>query len=97
MRVDPALIRQGEAFDPSALPDYASKSFAGLVAALTVTGGGEVPERERDHLRELAGEAMAGLVAAERELESDSPRLVPTAEMAAWVRETQAELEAATN
>jgi hypothetical protein len=40
---------------------------------------------------------MAGLVAAERELGNDSSRLVPTAEMAAWVREIQAALEAATN
>jgi hypothetical protein len=94
MELDSALTRQGEAFDPSPLPDYASGALARLVAAGKGTGGGEVSERERDHLRELAEEAMAGLVAAERELANASSRLVATAEMVAWVREIQAALEA---
>ncbi len=97
MGLESALIKQGEVFDPSGLPDYASNSFAELVAAVTATDGGDITARDRDHLRQIAEEAMAGLVAAERELGNDSHRLVPTAGMAAWVPQIQGALEAATN
>jgi hypothetical protein len=93
MQFDPELIRHGNAFAVD-LPDYASNAFERLVDAVGSTGDREVSEREETHLRELAQEAMAALVAAEATVGNDSSNLVSIAGMVAWVREIQTLLEA---
>jgi hypothetical protein len=96
MQFDPELIQSGRAFAVR-LPDYASTAFDRLVDALEATDNREVTEREENHLREVAEEAMAGLVAAEDNVGNDSSSLVPIAEMVTWVRNIQAMLEANAN
>jgi hypothetical protein len=96
MRFEPELIRRGKEFTEP-LPDYAADAFARLVAALSATDGREVTEPEVQRLRDDALESVAALVAAEREVGTDSSRLVPISAMVDWVQEIQAALEADAN